>query len=284
MFSIVIPLFNKEKYIYNTITSVLNQSFISFEIIIINDGSTDNSLEIINKIKDDRIIIITTSNSGVSHSRNLGIQKSKFEFIAFLDADDLWHQDYLKIFYSIININPNIKCFFSNYTSKNLNDKSYDISLVKSSVIENYFKVSIDKYLISSSSIIINKYCFNNVGLFNTNLSQAEDIDMWLRLIDKYTFVQIDEDLVLYNTNTLNNSSNNLPNIKSHYAFYIQLYNISKSYKYYFLRQIIYDTLLKYLYNLKIKEFLILYWLKVSFKDKIIFLYYSIKKIYKKFA
>ena len=79
MFSVVIPLFNKEKYIYNTITSVINQSFINFEIIIINDGSTDNSLDIIKKIKDDRILIFTTPNLGVSHSRNLGIKKSKFE-------------------------------------------------------------------------------------------------------------------------------------------------------------------------------------------------------------
>ena len=154
--------------------------------------------------------------------------------------------------------------------------------MIKSSVISNYFKETIDQYLISSSSIIINKYCFNHVGFFNTSFSQAEDIDMWVRLIEKFTFVHIDEDLVLYNTSTLNNSSCNLPNIKSHYAFNIQLYNISDNYKYYFLRQVIFDTLIKYFFNEKFKDFFILYWFKISFKDKIFFIFYLIKKFHKK--
>lgn len=92
-FSIVIPLYNKEKSITTTINSVLNQTCGDFELIIVNDGSTDTSLEIVQSIKDERIRIINQKNGGVSSARNQGIIEAKFDWIAFLDADDLWEKD-----------------------------------------------------------------------------------------------------------------------------------------------------------------------------------------------
>ncbi|QYS89019.1 glycosyltransferase family 2 protein [Flavobacterium davisii] len=89
-FSVIIPLYNKENYIYNTLTSVIDQSYSNFEIIIVNDGSTDKSLEIIQNINDSRIRIFNQQNKGVSSARNLGIKNAKGTLIAFLDADDLW--------------------------------------------------------------------------------------------------------------------------------------------------------------------------------------------------
>ncbi|KIC01072.1 hypothetical protein OA88_15890, partial [Flavobacterium sp. JRM] len=89
-FSIVIPLYNKAYYIENTIKSVLYQSFTDYEIIIINDGSTDNSLEKVLEFNDKRIQLYTQQNQGASVARNLGIEKAKYNYIAFLDADDLW--------------------------------------------------------------------------------------------------------------------------------------------------------------------------------------------------
>ena len=90
MFSIIIPLYNKEKYIVNTIKSVLNQSFSKFEVIVVDDGSSDNGVNAVKKIDDSRIKIITQKNQGVSAARNNGIKNAKYEYIAFLDADDLW--------------------------------------------------------------------------------------------------------------------------------------------------------------------------------------------------
>ena len=90
MISVVIPLYNKEKQIKRTLQSVLTQTFQDFEIVIVNDGSTDNSTIEVEKIKDSRIRLIHQENAGVSAARNKGIEEAKYELIAFLDADDEW--------------------------------------------------------------------------------------------------------------------------------------------------------------------------------------------------
>src|SRR5690606_12962360 len=94
-FSIIVPLYNKEKYLKATLKSVLQQTFIDFEIIIVNDGSTDKSLEIAKSFKNERIKIYTQENQGVSAARNLGIEKSTSEYCCFLDADDVWKDNHL---------------------------------------------------------------------------------------------------------------------------------------------------------------------------------------------
>lgn len=96
MISIIVPVFNKEKYISNTITSILNQTYKDFELIIINDGSTDNSLDIVKSLDDKRIKIYSTDNNGVSYARNLGIKKAKYENLVFIDADDYIEENMLE--------------------------------------------------------------------------------------------------------------------------------------------------------------------------------------------
>src|SRR5690606_27197086 len=95
MFSIVIPLYNKELSVGNTIHSVLNKRFQDFEVLLVNDGSTDNSANAVEKINDARIRLITQTNLGVSAARNRGITEAKFEWIAFLVSDDLWLENHL---------------------------------------------------------------------------------------------------------------------------------------------------------------------------------------------
>lgn len=101
--SVIIPAYNAEKYIKMTVESIINQTLKEIEVIIINDGSTDNTLSIINELekKDDRIIIINNENKGVSYSRNIGIKKSRGEYLAFIDADDWIEKNYLKDTYNI---------------------------------------------------------------------------------------------------------------------------------------------------------------------------------------
>lgn len=95
MISVVIPLYNKEKQIKRTLQSVLTQTFQDFEIVIVNDGSTDNSVIEVEKLKDPRIRLVHQKNAGVSAARNKGIEEAKYELIAFLDADDEWQSEYL---------------------------------------------------------------------------------------------------------------------------------------------------------------------------------------------
>ena len=97
MISVVIPLYNKEKQIAETLQSVLLQSFRNFEIVIVNDGSTDGSVAAAEAVQDARIRIIQQENAGVSAARNRGIAAAKYELIAFLDADDRWKPEYLRL-------------------------------------------------------------------------------------------------------------------------------------------------------------------------------------------
>lgn len=104
MISVIIPLYNKAHTIVNTLNTVLNQTYQNFEIIIVNDGSTDNGIEVIKQnFNDSRIRIINQSNAGVSAARNRGIQESHGTWISFLDADDEWMPDYLETVAQITN-------------------------------------------------------------------------------------------------------------------------------------------------------------------------------------
>lgn len=99
MISVVIPLYNKEKQIANTLHSVLRQTFQNFEIVVVNDGSTDNSVQEVEKVNDIRIRIVHQNNAGVSAARNKGIEEARYDIIAFLDADDEWKAEYLETQY-----------------------------------------------------------------------------------------------------------------------------------------------------------------------------------------
>ncbi len=178
-FSVIIPLYNKEHYIISTLESVLNQTYNFFEIIIINDGSTDKSLEMLQPFtREERLRIINKRNSGVSASRNLGIEIAQYEWIAFLDGDDLWDKDYLLEANRMIVTYPEATIIGMNYdcTIPFVN-KAYKTE----GYIENYFKINLQEYLFNSSSVIIKKGSFVNEK-FRTDLSIGEDIEMWHRL------------------------------------------------------------------------------------------------------
>ena len=117
-FSVIIPLYNKEDYIKNTLKSVFNQSFQDFEVIIVDDGSTDKSLQIVKQFIDDRLKVYIQKNQGVSVARNFGIEKAKSEYIALLDADDLWYENHLFELKKLIEIFPDAGLFCTNHEIK----------------------------------------------------------------------------------------------------------------------------------------------------------------------
>ena len=112
-FSIIIPLYNKANFIAKTLNSVLNQTYTDFEVVIVNDGSTDNSLEIVQIFDDKRIKLFTTKNQGVSATRNFGIKQSQGDYIAFLDADDIWEEKFLETINKLILSFPNEQVYAS---------------------------------------------------------------------------------------------------------------------------------------------------------------------------
>ena len=225
MFSVVIPLYNKEHSIKNTIQSVLDQNFNDFEVVVVNDGSTDNSPEVVKQFADSRIRLIHQENQGVSAARNRGIKEAKYEWIAFLDGDDLWKENHLEILNNMISGYPNEGVFITGfaYSDGRIIFKHKRVFPVFR--VGDYFKESLKELLISSSAIVINKKLFKEVGYFNTNLIRGEDRDIWDRLARRYAIIKATAETSIYKVEAENRACNNKHDLKNTYISLINLEN-----------------------------------------------------------
>ncbi|ODP96829.1 hypothetical protein BGL48_15705 [Salinivibrio sp. SS3] len=213
-FSVVIPLFNKEKHIKKTLTSVLDQTFQSFEIIVVDDGSQDKSVGVVESINDPRIRVISQKNSGVSSARNLGIKKAETEYIAFLDADDLWLPDYLQSIYSLINEFPGAGIYSTGYIKRNsigdvinvningLPEKNYR------GILSNYFEIMVKGSPItwtSATCVPKNIFTENNIW-FPSSEKYGEDQHVWGRIMMRFDLAYDSKQCAIYEIETDNNS------------------------------------------------------------------------------
>lgn len=191
-FSVVIPLYNKAQHIRQTIDSVLHQTFTDFELLVVDDGSTDQSANLVASIQDDRLHLLHQPNKGVSAARNLGIKKAKAAYIALLDADDFWQPNYLQTQFESISQFTSDQVFsvaMEMQYKKRL--FSLDNSVDKSAVQQvDYFEASQSHTVLSSSSAVIHKSVFERVGFFDTALQSGQDTEMWIRigLVSKIVF------------------------------------------------------------------------------------------------
>ncbi|MEY8847532.1 glycosyltransferase family 2 protein [Psychroserpens sp. XS_ASV72] len=187
-FSVVIPLFNKEKHIKTTLNSVWTQTFQDFEVIVVNDGSTDNSLEIIQSIQEDRLKIYSIENQGVSHARNFGISKVTSDKIVFLDADDIWYphhlEDLKKLFEAFPSCGLYCKAYKKQMGNLSIPSKYKDISKDSSwqGILSDYFESSLINSIAWTSAVMVPKSTFERVGTFNENYNSGEDTDLWIRI------------------------------------------------------------------------------------------------------
>lgn len=192
-FSVVIAVFNKEKYIADTLKSVLAQTYENFEIVILNDGSTDNSEAEILKFKDPRIRYFSKENQGAGAARNFVIQQAKSEYIALMDADDFWHPFHLEELECMINTFPK-ESVFATATEITRNGKTFKNSYSvqtknEEPVLVDYFKASqLDSVLLSISTVI-KKEVFEKVGYYNPKIKSGEDTDLYVRIGLKYKVV-----------------------------------------------------------------------------------------------
>lgn len=187
MFSIIIPLYNKANYIEKAVTSVLGQTYQHFELIVINDGSTDDSPQIINGIHDSRLRIIHQANSGVSTARNVGVKYARFKFVAFLDADDWWHSEFLQEALIMITHCPDADLYGINYYyvkhGKNrVEEKGLPAGFTLGYV--DYISIYGSNFCvpINCSFVIVRKSAFILLGGFRSVLRFGEDFDLWIRL------------------------------------------------------------------------------------------------------
>lgn len=240
MFSVIIPVYNKSLYIEKCIHSVFNQTYMDYEVIIVNDGSTDDSLRKIGEViehsslktKDDiperslksphilsfiyhknsnhniSVTLINQNNSGVSTSRNNGVIKAYHEYIAFLDADDWWEPSYLEEMNDLIREFPDAGLYSSGYylVRNGKSNQAYtglEPGFTKGLI--NYFRLYARTLCMPvwTGSTIIPKNVFENEGGFKRNLKLGEDFDLWIRIAFHSQVILLNKPLAFYNQDVL---------------------------------------------------------------------------------
>ena len=185
-FSIIIPLYNKKEHIKNTLESVLKQSFKDFEVIIVDDGSTDGSVEVVKQISDSRMFIYSQKNSGASKARNFGIEQAKSKYVVLIDADDFWKPNHLEEHFNSINKFPKASLFSNAYelklTEKHSIKAIYNIEKQnKPHIIVDYFEASTIHPIGMTSSIAFNINDFYDIGGYNPEYTSGQDLDLLIR-------------------------------------------------------------------------------------------------------
>lgn len=210
--SVVIPAHNAMTYLPETLESVLQQTFTDFEVLIVNDGSSDNIVEWAKSLKDKRIKLISQSNQGVSKARNTAINAASAEYIAFLDADDLWQPTKLEKQVKFLDDNPTVGLVTTWATL--INEQGKHLSEVKIDFPQGNIRKNIIEFnIIPCGSIpMVRSNCFKTSGLFDPTLRFGEDWEMWAQIAADYDFGLIKECLVCYRQH-LKNSSNNYQKI-----------------------------------------------------------------------
>lgn len=198
--SIILPNYNNAKYVGEAIESVLSQTYTNWELIVIDDGSTDNSVEIIQKYaaQDERIKwLINATNKGVSASRNEGLKRYRGEFICFLDSDDVFLPNKLTDQVACLQQNENIDLVYSDQL---VGDEK--LSIIRKN---EYFIPSIDlrefmaiRNLFSTLCVLLRRKLVEQVGYFDTQLAGGEDWDYWIRCSEKTPFIHLRTDTAIY--------------------------------------------------------------------------------------
>ena len=257
LISVVIPLYNKELSISGTLRSVLAQTYPDYEIIVVNDGSTDTSAEVVRQmmLEDNRIRLIEQSNAGVSAARNTGILNAHGEYIAFLDADDLWTSDYLETLDKLIHDFPDAGLYCIGYWA--IQDSQIPnglSSLIQENDrvrgwVDNPWSGNTDLFAGSSSS---SKDRLIRVGLFDTRMTHGEDLDLFWRMVLDGGMVRDSKCCAFYRLDSENRAMRRIPPLDKLIVNYVGKYAearaANKEFRRFFDKEMIY-RLYPYLLN-----------------------------------
>lgn len=203
--SVVIPLYNKEKTILRAVASVLNQSEQDFELIVVDDGSTDSSYALVSSLADNlKIRLIHQDNAGVSAARNRGVAEAKSDLIAFLDADDEWLSEFLETILKLQSQFPDADVFGTGYYFQ---DQDGVLRFPKTNplfetnkfmILDNYLEILRIGLPFNSSSFAITRKAFDEIGGFPLGIQFGEDVDFWIRLSLIYKIAYINTPMLIY--------------------------------------------------------------------------------------
>ena len=208
LISVVIPVYNNETTIQETIESVLSQSFSDLELIVINDGSQDSTLKIVSSILDPRLKVFSYPNAGLAATRNRGVSHASGEYISFIDADDLWTPDKLEAQFKALQVNPQAAVA---YSWTDWIDESGQFLRPGGHISVNgdvFATLLVRDFVESGSNPLIRAEALAEVGGFDESLPAVEDWDMWLRLAAGYEFVCVSSPQILYRVSSSSMSSN----------------------------------------------------------------------------
>lgn len=244
--SIIIPLYNKERTIKRTIESVLNQSYRNFEILIVNDGSTDESESIVLKIKDERIRLISKNNEGVSAARNTGIINAKGSWILFLDADDILLNNALD--YLTTNIVDDRTIVAANFLIQTNEELIKVLPLKNKHLYKNIESIfrdwSIKRLFLRAGSFILPSYVAK-IELFDNNYSRYEDLDFILRCLKHVRILLLPDEVMIYETTFAEASHVNQEKWNRDFLFYLN-FEPNKFWKNCVLGSFLYSSFLLY--------------------------------------
>ena len=207
-FSVIIPLFNKASYVAKAIGSVLAQTFSDFELVIVDDGSTDGSVSVATDALrgDPRCRIIHQQNAGVSVARNNGVAASSGDYLCFLDADDWWEPAFLEEMDGLVKEFPEAGIYGTNYTI--VNETRHKTRVAKIGVEDgfhtgyiNYFKVYADTMYMPlwTGAVCIPRMVFEEMGGFPKGIKLGEDFLLWIRIVLRYKVAFLNRPLAFYN-------------------------------------------------------------------------------------
>lgn len=226
--SVIIPLYNKEKQIRYTIDSILKQDFTDFELIIINDGSTDNSLKIVKEINDERIKIINQTNAGVSVARNRGIDEAKGEYVFFIDADDHLLPGAFNLMMNDCSADLIVASFVQTDNNGTITNKS--INSISGSVLypfKSYWKREI---FLRMGNLFIKREFLKQTGYLRTDMTLYEDKEWNMRLLKQASVYSYTDIILEYNRGETGLSHGFKP-IEKDYANIASVKNVDDKYK-----------------------------------------------------
>jgi hypothetical protein len=207
--SVIIPTYNRADFIEEAVESALCQTYKDFEIIIVDDGSTDNTKDVLQKFHN-KIRYVYKNNGGVASARNSGIKHAHGEYIAFLDSDDLWLPERLKIGVQALDFDKNIGLFFSDchrvFNGKRVSKTYFDAYKPYSGFV---FKQLYMQDFIPTSTVLVRKDCLRLLGMFDGNLPSCEDYDLWLRISTCFKINYTKMPLAIYKTHSKSISCKN---------------------------------------------------------------------------
>ncbi len=220
--SVIIHTYNNEKFISETIKSVLNQTYNDYEIIVVDDGSVDGTRNALLPYMQ-RIRYHYKENGGIASAKNSGISLSKGEFVAFLDHDDLWVPEKLKIQIEYFNENPSVGLVYAKYTSfRNGNELRTKPEKGYSGWI---FKKLLSKSIIQTSTVMVKRECLNAVGPYDESFALGDEYDMFLRISKRFQCGFVDYELTKYRMHDTNASNNDFLFDKENLGVYKKTYN-----------------------------------------------------------